>query len=1560
MNMIRNQSSPSFLIALPLLGLLCRDASAAPFKSTPGARCDLVSAAVQDTSSCIDVSALDGATLRVPAHTTRISTGGLILCGKKEQTTDPMDIVYVVDQSNSMLPNSIVATGTDTVAFYNCGSPFIDASTPITSYHGVNVFVIPSSMATSAKAACSEAGDPTSIRDKLVKDAIVQQAALSPGSEAAWVPFSALLKRRYMVDLSDATAMTNLQQTIRNYEWGGTSYGGPIAWARLLLDGGTSSTATTTMPGSKNPRKAIFFISDGEPTDSSDYLKDLQTIATVKDSLGNVWSTSSAPTPPVYGFMLTESNRSGKVLQTIANSTGGQFFQIPPSRPDSLKRTLSRILGSLMGTGRPDSLRISNLSNGQTSYGLSAGREAGGFRIKLDSIVGLQPGRNTLDLRFVLTGLKDSIVTARWTIDVSDPASDFSQQGTDSVLEARCHAPSSLVLRPAKDLSRTYADTRDTLIRVSLSTRVENQLVRPIGFTTDASRDSGTALLRWAILPATPEATTSRDLSWLLAPAILSDTAIQTGNGIDTLRAVFRMPRDPRDSATALLPLLRPRAASIRFVPDASGSLDDTLGILLDDGDIAFDTATVSVVHRSGDVVPVLLHRASSTQFRGRVRFRQGIAVVPTDSVMQTGPFRADARDTLVVVHGGSASDSAILSRPAPGLRFVDASGAPIDSLVGANLDVGESTDFGIGAFIGDIAYPSTDSVLVGAPSWISVPTGVRLVGGRASIRIVGAAPGSGGRVRMNLSGSLDSLVFQPVQVSAQAIWFAPRSSSSLSDTLGVFVRDANALQDSVVALVVHRAGDTVAVTLRRTVGNVFHGTVRFQQGAPTVKADSVLQAGPFRTTLLDSLVAIHRVAWRDTAVLSRPAAKLRFVDSAGRPFEAHPGMRLELGSQASFSVGLFVGDLPWISTDSLVLVPPPWISAPSGLRLVAGQAVVRIGGAAPGTGGRIRMGILGSADSLVLSPVDVAAYPPDSALYLDSDGDGALDKVRVHFRTRWNPSVVLGLSWPDALHPLPLSGSVATPSGDSLVVEFAFGAPVAPGTTTWNGAPLPGTWTPAAGASSKTFPVMERIAPVPLHARIARGGLRDTLRVASSEAIDPASLASAAALVRRLAPGAGDLATSDLRWDPATRTLLLVYASDSIDALVVPGDSIRFSQMVRDPLGNAPGVVAPRVIVTGNDHPPVSAEVVDMDADGRADHVVLRFSAPPRVSDTFEFGWSDGTGNVLRRVARRADATSDPSGRILTFSVDPFPFGATSCPSSGCASLGAMSSSRWPGEPAVRFDETDAVPAVILQAELRFGIGGPDTILATLSEPVSATPGTEWLRWGRPSLDSAGMAIPVLGQAAEASSRLTLLVDPALENALGDSIRIAAPPRGSVRDGAGVSSPLFSHWTPLRIGQAPPSIRVSAWPAFADYDGWAIPPSEAPLQMLVRSDDTKPWRTLDGTALAQDPSRYVGILIHANREVGLGGAYLYDNAATFVAYLDLAPLDEAISNNGRVETTVRGDYQVWIAWNGLSRSGTVASSGVYPMRLVFRLSGKGQGAAYNTVQRLGWKTATE
>lgn len=1456
MNTIRNHPASSFATVLPILaGLLSTPAAAPLFKSTPGARCDLVSAAVADTASCIDVSSLDGTTLLVPARTTRISTRGLILCGRAEQTTDPMDIVHVVDQSNSMLPNSIAVTGSDTLAFYDCGSPFIDANTPTTTYHGVPVFVIPSAMAASAKAACNEAGDPTSIRDQLVKDAIVQQAKLSPGSEAAWIPFATLVKKRYMVDLSNAAATTALLQTIQNYQWGGTSYGGPIAWARLLLNGGTSTTATAAMPGSKNPRKAIFMISDGEPTDTLAYLRDLQANATVKDSLGNTWTTTGAPTPPIYGFLLSESNRSGKVLETLAKATGGQFFQIPPSRPDSLKRTLSRILGTLMGSGRPDSLRITNSTNGQVSNGSSGGKEAGGFRFRLDSIVGLVPGRNVLDLRFVLAGVKDSIVTARWTIEVADPAGSFSQQGTDSILLADCHDASRLRLAPQKDTTRTFADERDTVLRLTLETRVENQTSHAVSFETSVSGDVGIQPLGWNPRPSADRASTATGIVWSPSTAtVVGDAVVQTGAGPDTLRALFRAPRDPRDSATAILPLHRIALPILRFLQDTSSAIYGSLDLEVVDASRVPDSLLATVVSRPGDTAVVVLRRMTGSVFRGAVTFRQGAAAVRSDAIVQTGPYRQSSPlDTIVASYSGAADD-ALLARPVPRLRFLDMGGLPCDSLPGATLDPGGATTFRVGLFIGSELIPWPDSVSLSAPSWLSVAPGGRLSNGIFQVQAKAIGTGSDGRIRILHVGPGDTLVFAPIRVSAYRIRFR-HADGSVGDTLSIVAR----VRDTATVLVELWSRDTLCTTCT--------GRLRVAPSSPSLAATS-----------------------------------------------------------------------------------------PSGFALASGRTAIGLSSTLPLAGASLLIALDSLDATGSVSPIHVLAPAPDSALLLDADGDGALDRIRVHLGTPWTPAATFAFAWPDALHPLSLAGATFLANGDSTILDILPAGPGSIGTTAWaGGIALPGSWSPAPGIASSSFPAHERVPAIPLSARIGRGPGVDTLLIRSSEPIDARILANPGALALRHGAPASLLATSDARWDSASATLMLLYPSSAIDSIVAPGDSVRFSSILPDRLGNVPGNIAPHVEVAGIDRAPESAAMLDLDADGRADHVRLRFARVPRVVDSFAFAWSDGAGGVALRTTGAASAATDPSGRILTFTIAPYPYGATACPPSGCGSLGSMAASRWPAVPPVRFSITDSVPPAILDARFLFGAaaGSSDTLVATASEPVSAAVGAEWIRWGRPSRDPLGAAIARSGQSSD-SVTFALLLDPSIEGSIQDSVRIAAAPSGGVEDRGHVAPGAVAPWVPLRVGPVPSHLRVALHPGFLELGDWEIPRTEPALQILVRRDASEPWRALDGSPLPQDPGHYLGILLETNIAVERGAAFLYDNMATSLGQLDLSVLGTA-STLGTLPTTTRGDYQAWIVWNGRTRSGSLAASGAYPMRVVaWDLAGT--RLAYNAIHILGWK----
>lgn len=1440
---------------------------------TAGPRCDLVSAPQTDTTACLDVSLLDGNTLVVPAGVTRLSSNGLVLCGKKEQGTDPMDIVYVVDQSASMTPQSILPLGKDTLAFYDCAAPSLMVANPVVdlNYHGQAVMVIAGADSTYARTRCNQAGDGTGIRSQIAQDAIRQQARLSPASQGAYVPFSLMYTSSGMVNLSDTGARGSLLRSIVNQQWTGTGYENPIGWARILLDGGNViGGSPSVVPPSKNARKAIVMISDGEPTDA-----DWATSILPKDSIGSPQSlpsyTSSQASPPIYSFLISESNRPGKALEQLSNQTGGRFTQIPPSDPDSLRRAISRILGSILGVGRPDSLRIVNTANGQVSTGVTGTREGGGYRVKLDSLVGLVPGSNKLQVRFVLTGgVKDSIVTAQWNVVVSDTASSYVANGTDSVLEASCGANSTLDLRPAKDTTRSFADSRDTLLRWLLTTRVENQGAMPVGFTTRISKDLGTKTLRWGTPPSGTWSSTKGSTSWFLGSANGTDTLIQTGNGWDTVRSVFHMPRDPRDSAVAVLPVQHPWLPWVRLAPDTIDGMSGTFSVRVRDPNSTADAVLVKVFHRLGDTVQIVLGRDTGSEYKGHVSFAQGQAGIKGDTLLQTGALRTNPYDSVLAVYSGLYRDTAVIHHAAPRLRFVGSSGNPVDTLPGASLDLGGSASFQVGLFVDQVLLSQSDSVVLQTPNWLEaassqtgpVAKGLRLSAGTATVWIRGVASGTNGSVRMNLAGIPDSLVFRPVKVSAFRLRFV-QAGGVLSDTLSI-VRD--------------------------------------------VRKSALVQVQ----------------VW-STAGLCTPCT----------------------------------GPLRWASAEKNLVVTDT-LNGTASLRIAGGTGWLRVRSDVPVANTALDLSFDSLGATAHIDPIRFLAPGPDSAEYFDINGDGALDLVRIHLGSGWTPASVFSLPWPDSTRFLDLGTAKVSLSSDSLTVEYAFAKPVLAGTTSWTTKPVPGTWAFQAGSLVRSFPIRERIAPMPVRARIGRGKSTDTLVVVASEGLDSTAWLAASELVRKLGAAPSLLSGRPFQWNASRREISLVFPSDSIDGYVVPGDSVRFppNGAVSDVSGNRPGAVAPAVVVAGLDRPPYLAEVFDTDADGRADRVVLHFRTAPRVADSFSFGWPDRSGALATRKAALSRAKIDSNGRVLTLSVDPFGLGATSCPTTGtgCLGLGGMWSSRWGDSLRASFDETDSVAPVILSGMLRFAAipGVPDTLRAEVSEPLQTVPGKEWLRWGRPARDSLGAAIGRISEAQTGPTSLLLLLDSSFQGRTGDSLRLGAAPIGGVADQAGVSPKRFAHWTPLDVGPFPERFAVSTWPSMVLDRNWDIPKSEPPLSLFVRSSSQEPWKTIDGKDPGQDPSHYAGILIRANRDMDAASVYLYDNIGTAVAFLDLSPLRDALDQGG-VKTTLRGDFEAWVAWDGKSTGGQRVSGGVYPVRFLAWKKGASKTEFVNKLYRLGW-----
>lgn len=74
-----------------------------------------------------------------------------------------------------------------------------------------------------------------------------------------------------------------------------------------------------------------------------------------------------------------------------------------------------------------------------------------------------------------------------------------------------------------------------------------------------------------------------------------------------------------------------------------------------------------------------------------------------------------------------------------------------------------------------------------------------------------------------------------------------------------------------------------------------------------------------------------------------------------------------------------------------------------------------------------------------------------------------------------------------------------------------------------------------------------------------------------------------------------------------------------------------------------------------------------------------------------------------------------------------------------------------------------------------------------------------------------------------------------------------------------------------------------------------------------------------------------------------LGTAILHDNQGDFVVTRELDLVGEAFVR-GAIPTDASNQYQIRLAWNGVSQTGTPVVSGVYTLRLVLRQNLVGDG----------------
>ncbi len=628
-------------------------------------------------------------------------------------------------------------------------------------------------------------------------------------------------------------------------------------------------------------------------------------------------------------------------------------------------------------------------------------------------------------------------------------------------------------------------------------------------------------------------------------------------------------------------------------------------------------------------------------------------------------------------------------------------------------------------------------------------------------------------------------------------------------------------------------------------------------------------------------------------------------------------------------------------------------------VRLVRGRALVSVRGTRALEGVRLTA-TASYADSASLGALAFRVSGPDSAFWFDDNGDGFVERAVVHLAHPLTASTSLRVAWPDtaAFHQVAPAEITASSDGRALQIRLAtprYGTAAA-------ASPYLGRFQ-RDGGSVIAFGITDRAGPVPLRARLTWGAAVDTLKIVPSEtlaqAFPPLPATPMVSLVQRSPLVVG---VPRQAWiDSATGELVLVYPRG---ASPLPGDSVRFLSdgTIADLLGNPPVAGGRAVRILGTERPPRDAVMHDIDGDGAADRVVLRFESPLESAPSFRFRWSDIQGDSEERSASMPTRT-DSGGLVLLFDLPPFAVGATACPVSGCHDLGAMVTTDASGEILTTgFPIRDGVAPVLTRARLRYAAheGGQDSLLVDFSEPLTLQNGVgPWISWRPGAGPGLERPVPDQGRALSPDGRTALLLvrlDSAFLPVPGDEARIAGVPAGALSDISGVRSDSVTAWAPFEFGPRPVRIDFRAVPALRTIGAGQLPvPGEPAVRILHLDPATGAWLGENGIAV-QDTSRLSGILFAANAPL-LGGVYIYDNLGIFVAHLDFAPWAQAWSA-GVPPQFQGGDGRgrVWIAWNGTDATGRFVGDGVYLLRLVGRLGGGPEAPSVNRQFRLGRK----
>ena len=611
---------------------------------------------------------------------------------------------------------------------------------------------------------------------------------------------------------------------------------------------------------------------------------------------------------------------------------------------------------------------------------------------------------------------------------------------------------------------------------------------------------------------------------------------------------------------------------------------------------------------------------------------------------------------------------------------------------------------------------------------------------------------------------------------------------------------------------------------------------------------------------------------------------------------------------------------------------------------------------------------------------------PPSQGWFIDADGNGRVEAVVVEyarsfadttlpgFSFRWGAQTISGRSWKS----LDAGGLRWKVQLDS---SFAYGV---------TGDPLASS-VPAGTQVTRTtyvFPVYDSVGTVLLPgARLTPGvGKKpaDTLVVEASEAIlDPAGkLLVAFRHGSHQIPDDSVLVKSVQRLDGNHWRVIIDPQSAWRPSA---GDSVRLSitGSVHDTtrIGAIPHAKHAWRPLSGPVRPPYDAAYRDRNADGRIDLWVADFATPPAVGTILRVYDPAGSDTYREDTVKAADSTKthfefaiDPWGKDVTSLVTP-DLGRIFLPGSSDADV-------------TRFDVRDEVEPVIADAYLGYtsDTSSVDTLRIRFSEGVNLDPSKFQLVWKLAKGNGDSIIVKAESMVWDsASNTLTLLLDPMPDGAdalnrpeKGDLVRILD--NGAVKDSQGNTPKAVAKWTevrgtrrifPPKLGLTNPMIHLDPTAA-SQGDNFTIvwrkptPGTDANTPDVWKN--YKDGSTIHGTYGGGS----AGTILHFETNVPATlSLYIYDLAGTYVSSEQVVIREEDIK---RMNNEVSGDsagrastinmVDVGFLWKGRSSAGTLASTGIYVVRVIaFRsptMEERAQGAtgvqATNYLRKIGVK----